>query len=734
LNLFRKPENINVNKSPSFKPVKVPTILQMEAVECGAASLAMILAYYGRHVPLEELRIACGISRDGSKASNLCKAGRGYGLEVKAFRKEPSDLKSMKVPMIIHWNFNHFLVLEGFKNGKVYLKDPSVGAMVVLEEEFDQSFTGVVITFKKSSGFIKGGEPPNTISSLIKRTKGSKVAMLFIVFTGLALVIPGLVIPVFSRVFLDEILLGGKSDWMIPLLAGMCATALLRGMLTWMREYYLLRLDTKISITESGKFLWHVLRMPVEFFSQRYAGDISSRMSSNNTVANVISGQLTSTVLDILMLVFYLILMLQYNILLTMMAVLAAILQIVYLRYVSKSRKDKNKKLMQDNGKMMGAAMSGLQTIETLKATGSEGDFFSRWSGHQAKVMNATQELSVSSGYLSAVPSLITTLTNTSVLAIGGFAIMNGSMTVGLLVAFQSLMSSFLQPVKSLLDLGSAIQNLEGDINRLEDVYRYPEDKMLQNENIDCEGSEFKQKLEGHIEVRDLSFGYSTLEEPLIKDFSLTLKPGSRVALVGGSGSGKSTVGKLISGILSPWSGEILFDGKSRMEIPRHILSSSLAVVDQDICMLSGTIKENLTLWDNTVSELDIIRAAKDAFIHDDITVRAGGYENNMDEGGKNLSGGQRQRLEIARALVNSPSILILDEATSALDPNTEKILDLNIRRRGCTCIIVAHRLSTIRDCDEIIVLNKGKIVQRGTHEELKLEKGYYAELISGIA
>ncbi len=720
-----------MSKSPSYKPVKVPAILQMEAVECGAASLAMILAYFGRFVSLEEMRIACGVSRDGSKASNICKAGRSYGLEVKAFRKEPADLKSMPVPMIIHWNFNHFLVLEGFKNGKAYLKDPGAGAVVVPEEEFDQSFTGVAITFQKGPDFTKGGEPPGILRTLVKWTKGSKTAMLFIVFTGLALVIPGLVVPVFSRIFLDEILLDGKSDWMLPLLAGMGATALIRGLLTWLREYYLLRLDTKISITESGKFLWHVLRMPVEFFSQRYAGDISSRMSSNNTVAGVISGQLTSTVLDVLMLVFYFILMLQYNVLLTMLAVLAAILQMTYLRYVSKSRKDKNKKLLQDNGKMMGAAMSGLQTIETLKASGSEGDFFSRWSGYQAKVMNATQEMSVTSGYLSAVPLLITTLTNTAVLAIGGFAIMNGRMTVGLLVAFQSLMSSFLKPVSNLMNLGSTIQNLEGDINRLEDVYRYPEDKMLQNEDIDSESSVLLQKLEGHIEVRNLSFGYSSLEEPLIKDFNLVLKPGSRVALVGGSGSGKSTVAKLISGILTPWSGEILFDGKSRAEIPRRILSYSLAVVDQDICMLSGTIKDNLTLWDNTVSEFDVIRAAKDALIHEDITARAGGYENNMDEGGKNLSGGQRQRLEIARALINNPSILILDEATSALDPNTEKLVDQNIRKRGCTCIIVAHRLSTIRDCDEIIVLNKGKIVQRGTHEELKLEKGYYADLIN---
>jgi NHLM bacteriocin system ABC transporter peptidase/ATP-binding protein len=702
----------------------------MEAVECGAASLAMILAYFGRYVSLEELRIACGVSRDGSKASNVCKAARSYGLEVKAFRKEPSDLKSMPVPMIIHWNFNHFLVLEGFKNKKAYLKDPASGVLVVSEEEFDQSFTGIAITFKKGSAFVKGGDAPSLLRPLLKRTTGSKAAMMLVVFIGLALVIPGLVVPVFSRIFLDEILLAGNSGWLLPLLIGMGFTALLRGLLIWLREYYLLKLDTKIAITESGKFLWHILRMPVEFFSQRYAGDISSRISSNNTVANVIARQLTSALLDGITLVFFFVLMLQYNILLTMLAVLAAALQIAYLRYVSQNRKDKSKKLLQDSGKMTGVAVSGLQIIETLKVTGSESDFFSRWSGYQAKVMNATQEMSESSGYLSAFPALLSMLSNTAVLTIGGYAIMNGTMTVGLLVAFQSLMTSFLQPVKNFMNLGSTIQNLEGDINRLEDVYRYPEDQALQNEDLDYETSGFRQKLEGQIDVIHLTFGYSSLEEPLIKDFSLTLKPGSRVALVGGSGSGKSTIAKLISGILCPWSGEILFDGKPRSEIPRQVLSNSIAVVDQDISMLSGTIKDNLTLWDNTVSEFAVTRAAKDALIHDDITGRAGGYESDMDEGGRNFSGGQRQRIEIARALVDNPSVLILDEATSALDPNTEKLVDMNIRRRGCTCLIVAHRLSTIRDCDEIIVMHKGRIIERGTHAELMLEKGYYAELI----
>jgi NHLM bacteriocin system ABC transporter peptidase/ATP-binding protein len=703
----------------------------MEAVECGAASLAMILAYFGKHITLEETRSACGVSRDGSKASNLCKAGRSYGLEVKAYRKEPTELKGMPVPMIIHWNFNHFIVLEGFKKEKVYLRDPSSGATVVSIEEFDQSFTGVVLTFAPGDGFEKSGNPLNIWMALIKRMKGSELAILFIVLTGIALVIPGLVIPVFSRVFLDEILLGGNEDWMLPLLIGMCITAILRGILTWIREYCLLRMQTKIAISSSSKFLWHVLRMPMEFFSQRFAGDISSRMSSNNTVAAAIAGQLTSTVLSVLMLVFYFLLMLQYNVVLTLLAVISALLQMLYLQKIAKNRKDKNKKLLQDQGKMIGTAMSGLQTIESLKATGSEGDFFTMWSGYHAKVINGMQEMGVSSTYLTAVPTLISSLTSTAVLVLGGYTIMNGSMTIGLLVAFQSLMASFLEPVYGLLNLGSTIQNLEGDINRLEDVQKYPEDKLLENENLEIKDSEILKKLEGYIEIKELSFGYSIMEEPMIKDFSLSLKPGSRVALVGGSGSGKSTIAKIVAGILAPWSGEILFDGKSRRDIPRQILSSSIALVDQDICMVSGTIKDNLTLWDNSITEPEIIRAAKDSLIHDDITNRSGGYDNHMVEGGRNLSGGQRQRLEIARALLYNPSILIMDEATSALDASTEQLLDANIRKRGCTCIIVAHRLSTIRDCDEIIVLDRGKIAQRGTHEELILQKGYYADLIN---
>lgn len=722
-----------LNNESNSKRFKVPTVLQMEAVECGAASLAMVLGYYGKFIPLEELRISCGVSRDGSKASNIIKAAKIYGLNARGFKKEPEDLKQIEGPVIIHWNFNHFLVLEGFKKDKFYLNDPGSGPRIVSKEEFDQSFTGVVLTFEKGEGFEPGGSKSSIFEGLRKRLNGSEVALTYIILLGIAMVIPGLVIPVFTKIFIDDILLAGRDNWLRPLLIGMGITALLRGIMTWLQQRYLLRLDTKISLSTSSQFLWHLLRLPAEFFTQRQSGDISSRMQSNNTVASLLSGKLATTAIDFVLIIFYFILMTRYNLALALVGVCMACINVIYLKYVASKRVDQNRKLLQDRGKLQANAMSGLQVIETLKATGSEGDFFAKWSGYQAKALNNEQKMGVSTQFLSAIPPFLTALTNAIVLVLGGFYILNGQLTIGMLVAFQSLMTSFMTPVNNMVSLGSELQELEGDMNRLDDVLKYPVDEVYSVET-DCPrgfDEEFPEKLSGYIEIRDLSFGYSILEPPLINNFNLSLKPGSRVALIGGSGSGKSTIAKLLSGIYKPWSGEILFDGFPREKLPKNIITNSLAVVDQEIYMFNGTIRNNLTLWDNSVSEFQIIRAAKDACIHDDITARSGGYDHFVDEGGSNFSGGQRQRLEIARALVSNPTILILDEATSALDPLTEKLVDENIRRRGCTCIIIAHRLSTIRDCDEIIVLDKGKIVQRGTHEDLINVDGLYANLIA---
>lgn len=722
-------------KQPSSKRIKTPTVLQMEAVECGAASLAILMSHYGLIKTLEELRVSCGVSRDGSKASNLVRAARTYGFEAKGLMREPDGLRDMKFPLIIFWNFNHFVVLEGFHNGKVYINDPASGPRVLTEQEFDQAFTGVTLEIKPGLDFKPGGSRPSIVSALHRRASSSKPAFFYLVIAGLGLVIPGLIAPIFTKIFVDDFLVGKLDSWVKPLLLGMFLTLMLRGALTWLKEYYLMRFETKLSVAESSKFLWHVLHLPVVFYSQRSAGEISGRVGINDRVAKLIARDLASAALDILMVVFYAILMLFYDVFLTCIGLLTAVLNIIVLRYVSKARKDASQKLRMDAGKMLGTSMNGLICIETLKASGGESDFFAQWSGYQAKVVNAIQEMGSSSIVLAVLPSLLTGLNTVLILSFGGLRVMDGFLTMGALVAFQSLMQSFLRPVNNLVGLGGRLQELSGDMNRLDDVLKYKRDSLLQDDakpggtTSPAVGTS-KYKLDGRLELKNITFGYSTLEGPLIKNFSLSMRSGSRVALVGSSGCGKSTIAKLVMGLYAPWEGEILFDGHPRPSIDRHIMVNSLSMVDQDINMFEGTIRDNLTMWDSTISNADLVRAAKDACIHDMISARELGYDSEVEEGGKNFSGGQRQRLEIARALVSNPQIVVFDEATSALDPVTEMIVDDNLRRRGCTCLIVAHRLSTIRDCDEIIVLHKGVVVQRGTHDDLKDVEGLYADLI----
>lgn len=725
----KKPEPAKTGKSS--RRVKTHTLLQMEAVECGAAALGIVLGTYGRYVPLEELRVECGVSRDGSKANNVLKAARNYGLAAKGFKHELNVVRGLKMPVILFWNFNHFLVLEGFgSDGKVYLNDPASGPRVIGEEELSGSYTGVVLVAEPGPEFKKGGQRSSLIPSLTRRLKGFRGALLFVIACGLFLVVPGLVIPAFTRIFIDEYLVAGKTDWVGPLFFGMGAAALVSALLTWLQKYFLLRFETKLALTTSSRFFTHVLRLPVEFFSQRFGGEIGSRVMINDRVAQVLSGQVATTALDMLMIVFFALLMLQYDAVLTIVCVFLAMLNMLALRWISAKRVDGSRRLLQEKGKLMGTAMGGLQMIETLKATGGEGDFFGRWAGYQAKALKAKQELGLLSQYVSVIPPLLTTATTTTILGIGGLRVMDGHLTVGMLVAFQTLMASFLKPINTFVTFGSTIQELEGDMNRLDDVLRYPQDVQYRPGQETEPALDKVIKLSGHLELRNITFGYSPLEKPLIENFNLVIKPGQRVALVGGSGSGKSTVSKLVSGLYKPWSGEILFDGVPRERIPHSLLANSIGMVDQDIFLFAGTVKENLSMWDSTIPETNITRAAKDAAIAEIIAGRAGGYTSLVHEGGTNFSGGQRQRLEIARALVGNPTMLILDEATSALDPATEREIDDALRRRGCACLIVAHRLSTIRDCDEIVVMRRGQVVQRGTHWEMKEVPGPYQELI----
>ncbi|NEO41217.1 MAG: NHLP family bacteriocin export ABC transporter peptidase/permease/ATPase subunit [Moorea sp. SIOASIH] len=718
--------------------VKTPTILQMEAVECGAASLAIILAYYNRIVPLAELRIECGVSRDGSKASNVILAARRYGMVADGFKAEHLEqLQELSPPYIVFWQFNHFLVVEGFSKHWVFLNDPATGPRRIYWEEFDEGFTGIVLVMEPGTDFNKGGRKPSVILGLIDRLQGSVGAILYCILAGFLLVMPGLAIPVFSQVFVDEILVENRTEWLRPLILGMIITTVFQGILTLLRLRYLRKLRIKLAVGMSTRFLWHILRLPVRFYAQRYAGEISNRASLNNKVGQVLSGQLATTVIDTVMILFYAVVMFAYDGVLTLIGICFSAINGLALQWVARQRVDANMRLVQDWGKAAGVSIAALQSMETLKASALESDFFSRWSGYYAKAAIAQQELDLTNQMLGVLPILLSSLTSMLILVVGGWRVMDGNLSIGMLVAFQSLMISFQQPVNTLVDFGSTLQELEGDLNRLDDVLGNSLDSEVEREGErergrwgDGEKSDLIQNLKGYVELRDVTFGYSHVDPPLIENFSLSLQPGQRVALVGASGSGKSTLAKLICGLYQPWEGEILLDGTPRREIPREVLASSLSLVEQDIFLFGGTVRDNLTLWNATVTDQQLVQACQDAVIHEAVMAIPGGYDGELLEGGVNLSGGQRQRLEIARALVKNPAILVMDEATSALDAQTEQMIVSNLRTRQCSCILVAHRLSTIRDCDEIIVLEGGKVVQRGTHEELWEEGGVYQRLI----
>lgn len=709
--------------------VKTPTVLQMEAVECGAASLSMILSYYGLFLPLERLRLECGVSRDGSKASNIMKAARRLGMEGVGFRDSAEGLRDRELPLIIHWNFNHFLVLEGFKGDLVYLNDPGAGHRTVTWEEFSVSFTGVALSLKPGPNFQKGGSPPGIIPVLARRFRGQEKSLAFVLLTGAGLIVPGLAIPVFSQVFLDDVLSQKHADWIFNLLLAMGIAAVLQGGLTWLRSWCLTRWQGALTVGESGRFFWHLLRLPMEFFQQRYGGEVASRVQFNEAVASVLTGQAATAVLDVVVAVFYLTLLFQYNVSLTLIGIVFSMLNVSILYLMFRWMTEQQMKIQQDASKAYGTAIAGIQTIETLKASGNEGDFFSKWAGYQSKILETQQRTELSSQIFLLAPAFLSGLNTAAIMAVGGFQIMDGLMTAGIFVAFQNLMSKFQEPLNNLLSLSQSLQVTQMQMQRLDDVSQYKPDQA--NYPEEPPPGIGKAKLSGRVELRQVTFGYSQLEAPLIKDFNLTIEPGRWVALVGGSGSGKSTVAKLVGGLYQPWSGDIMFDGLARSRIPRDVIVNSVAAVDQEIILFGGTVADNISLFDVTVSRFEVVRAAKDAAIHDDINALQGGYDARVEEGGRSFSGGQRQRIEIARAMAVNPSVLVLDEATSALDPLTEQTVINNIRRRGCACLVVAHRLSTIRDCDEIIVLQAGKVVQRGKHEEMMAVDGPYRQLVA---
>jgi NHLM bacteriocin system ABC transporter peptidase/ATP-binding protein len=717
--------------APPFSATRTrtPTVVQQEAVECGAAALAIVLAHYGRIVPLEELRVACGVSRDGAKASNVLKAARAYGMEAKGMRTELNALEKSPLPAIVFWNFNHFLVVEGAGRRGVWVNDPAQGPRRVSWEEFDRSFTGVVLELKPGSDFERGGTRPRLVKGLAARlSRVSPAAPLALcVIAGLALAIPGLIVPAFLKIFVDQVLDQGDRNLVTPLVLGLVAAAIAQAGLTWLQQLTLIRLSTKLSLSMSTRFVQHMLRLPVGFFLQRFAGHLVARVALNDQVASLLSSQLATTILSLVSATVYAVAMLIIDPLLGGVAIALAAANLIALRAVSRRRRDVNVVLVSETAKLSAISFAGIQAIETIKASGSEDDFFARWSGQQAKVLNGRQDLGVATQMLSTVPALVTALSGAAIVSIGALRVLDGDLSLGSLLAIQSLAFAFIVPIQSLVTLGETLQEAEGNLASLDDVLRYPPDEG----NGHMPSRDGPGRLSGRLELEELTFGYSPLDPPLIDRLSLTIEPGHRVAIVGPTGSGKSTVARLVTGIYRAWSGRILLDGVPRENLPPDLVAESVSLVDQEIHLFSGTIRENISLWDPTIPEHAVVRAARDAAIHDDISRRTGAYERVVEEGGRDWSGGQRQRIEIARALATDPALVVLDEATSALDPVVERDIDESLRARGCSCLIIAHRLSTIRDCDEIIVLDGGRVVQRGTHDELMAEGGLYTELVT---
>ncbi|MDT0379170.1 NHLP family bacteriocin export ABC transporter peptidase/permease/ATPase subunit [Streptomyces sp. DSM 42041] len=717
-------------KAGRQRTVRTPSVLQMEAVECGAASLAMVLAHYGRHVPLEELRIACGVSRDGSRASNLLKAARSYGLTAKGMQMEPAGLAEVRAPAILFWEFNHYVVFDGvgrrFGRTGVHINDPAKGRRFVSMEQFDTSFTGVVLTFEPSDGFRRGGRKPGVARALPARLRGTSGTMLAALVASFLLVVVGATIPALSRTYIDMFLLGGQTSLLSVLFGAMGAAVVLTAVLTGLQQANLLRGRIISSTLSSARFFRHLLRLPVTFFAQRNPADLVQRLRSNDSVAETLARDLAAAGVDTVVVVLYAVLLWTYDPQLTVVGVSIALLNVLAMRIVIRLRATRTQKLRADSAKLTNTSYSGLQLIETMKATGGENGYFRRWAGQHATTLDEQQKLGVPTAVLAIVAPSLAALNSAMILLIGGLRAVEGAITVGLLVAFQALVTSFTAPITRLNGIVGRIQDFAADVARLKDVETFPADRLYTRREPEAS----TRRLKGHVSLENITFGYSPLDEPLLKGFSLNVGPGRQVALVGGSGSGKSTVSRLISGLYSPWDGIIRIDGRRLEDISRSELAASVSFVDQDVFLFEGTVRDNIALWDPSLPDDAVHAALEDAAILDVVARRPGGIRSRVEQDGRNFSGGQRQRLEIARALVRRPSILVLDEVTSALDAETEAVIIDNLRRRGCACIVIAHRLSTVRDSDEIVVLDRGSVVERGRHHELVAAGGTYAELV----
>ena len=706
------------------KVKRVPMVMQMEALECGAAALSMVLAYYGKWIPLEKVRETCGVSRDGTSAKSLLEAARGYGMEAKGYRVSPEGLEGMQ-PAIIHWNFNHFMVFRGFRRGHACLNDPSAGPIEVNMDDFRRSFTGIALELKPTDAFQPEGAPISILSYVRKYLSGAKEAFWLTMLFCLLSAFVSISVPLFTNIFFDEILSGRNRDWGRIFIMALAAVALFSFVLELLKDKYSKRIAGSLALKGNVNYIRHLLHLPMPFFSMRYVGDLQQRQHLNESITKSLVDVLAPQLINISLLVLYLILMFSYSFTLSLVGILAALFNLTLIQWFAQKRVNLIRTTEQSEGKYFSATVSCIDNMESIKAAGAETGFFSYWSGLWAQKFNRANDMDDQEIRMGVVPIFISGLVDAAVLILGAVFILKGELTIGMLMAFQGFMSSFIAPVSEVVGASQKIIEMRSQMERVDDVMKYPVEVRGENGRM-AEG-----KLGGEVELRHVTFGYSPMQPPLIEDFSLHIEPGHSVAFVGGSGCGKSTLAKLITGLYKPWSGEILFDGRPIESISSEELTNSVAAIDQNIVLFDDTVAQNIRMWDQSIEEFTLMMACNDAQIRADIVSRPKGFATRLVKGGQNFSGGQRQRMEIATALAKEPVVLILDEATSALDPKTEDEVMQAVRMMGPTMVIVAHRLSTIRDCDEIIVLDHGHIVQRGTHDELMAQEGLYQELMN---